>query len=117
MPTWGTVLNDRTVALALCIQNQDVGTDCVRVTQKVEATSREFSYQAQQPPLGYLPMAAAARHVVTGTDFHYKQILFLRLANLATFIGVAVALAFTLSFFTQNFVTFAVVPGLLIANA
>ncbi len=116
VPTWGTVLNDRTLALASCIQNQDVSAECVRVTPKVEAMSRGFSYQAQQPPLGYLPMAAAARYAVTGTDFHYQQILFLRLANLATFIGLAFALAFTLSFFTRSLVTVAVVAGLLVAN-
>ena len=88
----------------------------MRVTPKVEATSREFLYQAQQPPLGYFPKAAAARHAVTGTDFLYQQIRFLRVANLATFIGLAVALAFTLFFFTQSFVTVAVVSRLLIAN-
>ncbi len=116
VPTWGTVLNDRTVALASCIGNQDVSTDCVRVTPKVEATAKGFSYEAGQSPVGYLPMAIAARYVVDGSAYHYQQILFLRLANLTSFAFLAVALAFAFSFLTRSFVTVAAISGLLIAN-
>lgn len=116
VPTWGTVLTDRTLALASCIGNRDVNPDCVLAVGETKVTSEEFSYEAGQPPLGYLATAFTARYVISGSAFHYQQILLLRLANLATFTLLAVALAFTLSFFTRSFLTVAAVSGLLIAN-
>ena len=116
VPVWGTTLSEQTLALESCLARADVSPSCVGDYLQSSQPSDRFSYQAQQPLLGYLPMALTARFLINKEMFHFQQIMLLRLANWTTFVLFALAWAFTLSFFTRSLLLTSVVSGLLIAN-
>ena len=64
IPAWGDPLDQRTMRLADCVGYQvgNLGADCSRHPRQREAfPAGGYSYQAQQPPLGYIPFLLTAK--------------------------------------------------------
>ena len=116
IPTWGSTLDDRTLALSDCLSEASTDEGCVGDWESVRESRGPYSYQAQQPPLGYVPMAIANRAMTDPNSFHFLQILLLRATNLLTFGFFAIFWALSLSYLIQSRLIAAAVSALLIAN-
>jgi hypothetical protein len=64
IPAWGDPLDQRTMRLADCLGYQvgNAGADCSRRPRQPTAfPAGGYSYEAQQPPLGYIPFLVTAK--------------------------------------------------------
>lgn len=63
IPAWGDTMDQRTLRAAGCLGYEAgaAGNDCTKTRRNPDVFSvKGYSYEAQQPPLGYVPFALAA---------------------------------------------------------